>query len=545
MLHPVFDPAFLTFYFLLLRLPLRFLPLGAGAVVEISTSSKEAAVLLLPDGATRTDLRRKKKIRDYALKHAQRWYAFVNGDLERMVVNGDLYLVTETDKSFSWSVAAVENRSEDCKISLKLKAAQVGSAGTSCFWEWETANSFADSGPRPLPTDGERTENQTVFLRGFKVAISTSPLKKAAMAISVVDSKPSDILSKIGGSPFSQSRTGSFFRSSGAPVRGGADVDQESIDASAEYFPADSKTYHPASVINKYLLNSSPTQADVAVTHDDEWVSVLNENDEEIPDDCELVRRIADKYNIDISSARSFPFGALPSEIAVVILKLAKTKSSTYSALMRTSRAIATLARLECVPEMVILSNLGVAISFYACISVHPEVGARVKQLWFLHGLAPKQAASVCPATLKACTNVERLACIPAALIEICSGTEFRHTPLVDVTLDPIIPWESLLGSRHGTTVFKQIQTQRLVGGTQPTIPPLGTAFRNLTDLTLSSTTTTSAHNYMLRFPDLMRVVITVPYMTWRATGMSFLISEPEMADARLCSSLFLEVEGD
>ncbi|KAJ6542754.1 hypothetical protein B0H19DRAFT_308662 [Mycena capillaripes] len=237
-----------------------------------------------------------------------------------------------------------------------------------------------------------------------------------------------------------------------------------------------------------------------------------------------------------LSRLGSFPFRALPSEIAVAILKLAVTKSSTYSVLMRTSRAIATLARLECIPEMVILANSAVAISFYACISVHPQVGARVKQLWFLPGLAPKQAASVCPAILKACSNVDRLACVPEALIEICSGTGFRHTSLVDVMLmDPIIPWETLLGSRHGTTLFKQIQTLRLVGGTQPTIPPLGTSFRNLTDLTLSSTTTNFAHNYMLRFPDLMRVVITVPYMAWRATGMSYLMSEPEMADARLC----------
>ncbi|KAJ7339211.1 hypothetical protein DFH08DRAFT_650453, partial [Mycena albidolilacea] len=119
------------------------------------------------EGASRTDLRGKKKFRDYAL----RWYAFVNSDLGRMVNNGDLYLVTGTDKSSSWSVAAFENHSEDCKLSLKLKAALVGSTGASCFWEWETANSFANSGPRPLPADGERSENQTVFLRGFKVPI--------------------------------------------------------------------------------------------------------------------------------------------------------------------------------------------------------------------------------------------------------------------------------------------------------------------------------------------------------------------------------------
>ncbi|KAJ7851500.1 hypothetical protein B0H14DRAFT_3660939, partial [Mycena olivaceomarginata] len=83
-----------------------FLPLGAGAVVEISASSKETAVLLLPDGGSRSDLRPQNIFRDYALRHAQHRYAFVNAKLNRMVGNGDLYLVTGTDKSSSWSVAA-------------------------------------------------------------------------------------------------------------------------------------------------------------------------------------------------------------------------------------------------------------------------------------------------------------------------------------------------------------------------------------------------------------------------------------------------------
>ncbi|KAJ7469879.1 hypothetical protein B0H11DRAFT_1684476, partial [Mycena galericulata] len=85
---------------------------------DISMASKEAAVLLLPDGASRTDLRRLKRFRDYAMKHAQRWYEFVNGDLERMVESGDLYLVTGVDKTSSWSLAALENRSDSCAISL-------------------------------------------------------------------------------------------------------------------------------------------------------------------------------------------------------------------------------------------------------------------------------------------------------------------------------------------------------------------------------------------------------------------------------------------
>ncbi|KAJ7438714.1 hypothetical protein B0H11DRAFT_576429 [Mycena galericulata] len=174
------------------------------------------------------------------------------------------------------------------------KAAQTGSAGASCAWEWETASSFADSGPRRRPGDEDWTDNQTVFLRGFKVAIRSSPLKKSAKALSIVDSKPSDILSKSGFFPFSQSPTSgtaSFFRNSAASSGGGASDDEETI----EYFPASVKAYHLASVVNEYLLNSSPT-ADVAVTHDNDWTSILNENDEQFPDDCELVRRISQKY---------------------------------------------------------------------------------------------------------------------------------------------------------------------------------------------------------------------------------------------------------
>ncbi|KAJ7657868.1 hypothetical protein DFH06DRAFT_1473129 [Mycena polygramma] len=235
-----------------------------------------------------------------------------------------------------------------------------------------------------------------------------------------------------------------------------------------------------------------------------------------------------------LSHLGSFPFKDLPPEIAVAILKLATTKSSTYSALMRTSREMAALARLECVPAVVILSNADAAISFYACISVHPGVGAGVKELWYFPAL--KQAASISPTILTACSNIKRIACVPATLVEMCSGTHFRHTALEDVTLvDPIIPWERLLGARYGATLFNQIQALRLIGGTCPVVPPLGTTFQNLTDFTASSTTTSSAHRYMLRFPTLTRVVVTVPYMEWRALGISFLMSDPELADTRLC----------
>ncbi|KAJ7145781.1 hypothetical protein C8R44DRAFT_1939 [Mycena epipterygia] len=236
-----------------------------------------------------------------------------------------------------------------------------------------------------------------------------------------------------------------------------------------------------------------------------------------------------------------FPFTKLPLELAIVILKMATTKSSTYSALMRTSRAIAALARLECVPELVILSNRQSAISFYVCISVHSGVGAGVKQLWFFPALPSRLAGCIGPAILNSCYNVGRLACYPEDLIAICTGPTFKHNSLVDVTLmDPIVPWERLLGARHASILFNRIQTLRLIGngGTQPAIPPHGTSFPKLTQLTLTARTAICVRTYILDrvlFPNLTAVGVTVPYLEWRNIGTSFLMSEPELTDDRLC----------
>ncbi|KAJ7096077.1 hypothetical protein C8R44DRAFT_684211, partial [Mycena epipterygia] len=73
--------------------------LDVNAGVENNT-----AVLLLPDGASRTDLRFPDRFRDHALKHAKSWYNFLSG-LGRTLENGELYLITGVDKSASWSVA--------------------------------------------------------------------------------------------------------------------------------------------------------------------------------------------------------------------------------------------------------------------------------------------------------------------------------------------------------------------------------------------------------------------------------------------------------
>ncbi|KAJ7483199.1 hypothetical protein FB451DRAFT_101826 [Mycena latifolia] len=306
-----------------------FLPLGAGAVIEVSTNSKQTGLLLLPDGASRWDLRPQQVFRDYALKHGQSWYAFVNGQLGRMIKNGDLYLITGVTKSTSWIVAAIDDQSGDGKVSLKLKAAEMGNAGVSRVWEWENASSSVNSGPRSrFRRERSWRDNQTVFLRGFKVALRSwpKPLKQSLKVLSIADSKWSNLMTKTSSVPYSQPQSQSGpssanILSQSPPTQNRHLGDQQSLEADSLPQSPPSTTdsgsssddeqslinnpnvYHPSNVINDYLLNCV-SDAMVAVTHDDEWASVLNEADDQVPENHELISRILSQFSVAILSGK-------------------------------------------------------------------------------------------------------------------------------------------------------------------------------------------------------------------------------------------------
>ncbi|KAJ7752588.1 hypothetical protein B0H16DRAFT_1317279 [Mycena metata] len=166
-----------------------------GANVEVSTNSKRNAILLLPDGASSWDLRSLHLFKHYAEKHTRNWYKFVNMTLQRGIANGDLYLVTGVTKSSSWSVAAIDQGTDgDTQLSMKLKAAQVVTANASYSWSWEeTSSGSRHSGPRGRQALEQWTDNQTVFLRGYKTYLRLPQMARFPRAISVADSDWSNV----------------------------------------------------------------------------------------------------------------------------------------------------------------------------------------------------------------------------------------------------------------------------------------------------------------------------------------------------------------
>ncbi|KAJ7143008.1 hypothetical protein C8R44DRAFT_196347 [Mycena epipterygia] len=253
-----------------------FLPMGAGATVEITASSKEIAMLLLPQGASRSNLRSLQKFEDYALTHACDWYSFVNGKLGRKVENGSRYLVTGVDKTSSWSVASLESRSEDNQVSMKLTAGLVGSGGVACAWKWQSDNSASlCSGPDPAPGEEDWFDHQTVFLRGYKVAVRPYLLAalKGSIKVSNIDNlKPADILRRSTVVPHAQSSSSKSRVSREGSTPTGSPWDSEllaqledsgmfaQLEATADLEPElepilTIQQYHPSSAINSYLLD--------------------------------------------------------------------------------------------------------------------------------------------------------------------------------------------------------------------------------------------------------------------------------------------------
>lgn len=183
-----------------------FLPVGVGASVTFSSTSKEGAVLALPNGASALDLRPTDRLKEYALKHGASWYEFVNGTLRRGIPNGSLYFVTGCDKTSSWGVASVSNISTEGEVALTFKNTQLGGGSASFEWQWETCSPAAvRTGPELAEGERNPPQNQCVFLRGYKVAVRENPVAKLmgpVKASFVVNSKPEDILSNGSSVPF-------------------------------------------------------------------------------------------------------------------------------------------------------------------------------------------------------------------------------------------------------------------------------------------------------------------------------------------------------
>ncbi|KAK0493315.1 hypothetical protein EDD18DRAFT_1464838 [Armillaria luteobubalina] len=304
---------------------------GGGAEFEFSTSKDQAAFLMLPQGATRFDIKNLLSMRNYALEHAREWYEYINGpNLGREVPNGTLYFVTGCDKTTAWESAAISKPSDLSKFSTEFLVGGLTEGRMASSSSWST-NGWTNS------TDAPQPENQAVFIRGFTISVREKSrikrmlpgwLRRRVSQLSRVSGNPPVIGFKVsdqrGGSPLGSAPawanngdtiygpiaanelTQSQISSINAHMQGSNELHQpvyvsgnssmssishgemdipgrgqlssnEHGDVVLQDLPGRSaELLNPSVKFNEYILSTVP-ESDVVVTHDNVWMSSMLE----------------------------------------------------------------------------------------------------------------------------------------------------------------------------------------------------------------------------------------------------------------------------
>ena len=124
----------------------------------------EGAILTLPNGASRIDLRKRLPMRDYITRNIARWYRSMDDD-------EDLVVVTGADKCSSWGTACYSNVSRAAEMSLSFVPTGHHTDDSPCDYTWGNYNPIRTRGGRNTMEGSLQNRNQCTFIRGYKTKL--------------------------------------------------------------------------------------------------------------------------------------------------------------------------------------------------------------------------------------------------------------------------------------------------------------------------------------------------------------------------------------
>ncbi|SJL17933.1 uncharacterized protein ARMOST_21503 [Armillaria ostoyae] len=275
---------------------------GAGASFEFSTTKETAAILCLPQSATKYDFLNKSLIKEYSYMHGASWYHYVNSSqyLGREAANGSLYVVTGCDKTTSWGIAAVTKPANTRSLSLRFTGTGVGGGEIRLGQGWSSGFT-ADTRVYPLQSIAypysPNLENQCVFSRGFTISLSHRLFKSDGKTVlNSISGSPKDKIpsfenkapcppmpkdiSTFRHRSYPQNRAGRISRLPPPMVEDEDEMDSDSSweledETSISEFPAgNNEVLNFSAAINEYFLKNDPV-IDIVVTHDEDWMDII------------------------------------------------------------------------------------------------------------------------------------------------------------------------------------------------------------------------------------------------------------------------------
>jgi len=156
------------------------------------TSAREAAILIMPDGAVTHNVLNDQSVQEYFARNAESWYNYAIVARERTVRNGDIRVVIGCDKVTSWGIATLSSNIEQI-ARFEFKGNGGGSASQP--YSWDCSGSCGGSGRvgphaveiRSLRSETDTTplQNQCVFVRTMNLIFAMG--ENCAKAASVLN----------------------------------------------------------------------------------------------------------------------------------------------------------------------------------------------------------------------------------------------------------------------------------------------------------------------------------------------------------------------
>lgn len=158
---------------------------GAGASFRFTSTSSEGGILVLPTGAQSIDITCLKRVKTYLQKYASSWYLFLKNSekwgLE--LKNHSLFLITGSDMTDSWALAAYSNNGRQTELSFNLNIGTEAAGTASTTYSWEDTNY-----PFHRVSKGQKgVKNQCVFARMLRISISDPLFGRLKQVIKVKD----------------------------------------------------------------------------------------------------------------------------------------------------------------------------------------------------------------------------------------------------------------------------------------------------------------------------------------------------------------------
>ena len=142
--------------------------------LTFESAASEGAILTVPNGCRKQDLRMIAEFRQYMTAHLESWYKFANVKMGLETHNGDLRLVIGCHKAPSWGMAAFANDSHTSTMRLQFRVLDYTarrSTNPACEWEYTSGHGMTEVRVGPSADDDLRTHddrvlcNQALFLR--------------------------------------------------------------------------------------------------------------------------------------------------------------------------------------------------------------------------------------------------------------------------------------------------------------------------------------------------------------------------------------------